>query len=328
MLILGICVSISSTTSIVYATSGACSSHGGVDCGAGADWDGSVICEDGWTGSSVSYYDMDSCEDDSASTFDYETYYYDLTKSTCSGSTFDWSTYYWEQRGVCYDEYSGYGALTDCLNEYDSSTGDSFSNWITWCSGTLVNAYPSCLSDVYTDTVALCLDEANSSLFSDVSTDNAYYTAISGLYQTGVIEGYEDGTYKPDAEINRAEFIKILIGWTDTSAFDGLSWDCFTDVFSSEWYAKYVFIAQAMGYIDGYPDGSFRPSDTINVVEALKITFNTIQFDVPTADGEWYEAYVDYAKSNGLYLDSWNSADQKITRGEMAELFYQAISTL
>ena len=44
-----------------YATSGACSSHGGVNCDAGSDCDGSVICNDGWRDSSVGYYDTDKC---------------------------------------------------------------------------------------------------------------------------------------------------------------------------------------------------------------------------------------------------------------------------
>ena len=44
-----------------FATSGACSGHSGVNCSAGSDWDGSVICYDGWTGSSVSYSSMVMC---------------------------------------------------------------------------------------------------------------------------------------------------------------------------------------------------------------------------------------------------------------------------
>lgn len=47
--------------SIVFATSGACSGHGGVSCASGADNDGSVICNDGWRNSSVSYSSMKMC---------------------------------------------------------------------------------------------------------------------------------------------------------------------------------------------------------------------------------------------------------------------------
>ncbi len=51
-----------SNTSLVSADAGACSYHGGVSCSAGADWDGSVICNDGWKDSSVSYSSMSSCQ--------------------------------------------------------------------------------------------------------------------------------------------------------------------------------------------------------------------------------------------------------------------------
>jgi len=53
--------------SAALASSGACSGHGGVNCAAGSDYDGSVVCYDGWTGSSVLYSSMDSCRSDSTS---------------------------------------------------------------------------------------------------------------------------------------------------------------------------------------------------------------------------------------------------------------------
>ncbi|MFA5793179.1 MAG: hypothetical protein WC897_04920 [Candidatus Gracilibacteria bacterium] len=72
VVLLGFSVLIGLTSSVNYvlATSGACSGHDGVDCSAGADLDGSVICDDGWRGSSVSYVSWASCyEGDSISTY-------------------------------------------------------------------------------------------------------------------------------------------------------------------------------------------------------------------------------------------------------------------
>jgi hypothetical protein len=57
---------ISPAHEVAAAGSGACSSHGGVDCSAGADYDGSVICEDGWRHSSVSYRSVEKCKEDSS----------------------------------------------------------------------------------------------------------------------------------------------------------------------------------------------------------------------------------------------------------------------
>jgi hypothetical protein len=58
-----------SGVSVAWAASGACSSHGGVDCSAGADYDGSVICNDGWRGSSVSYSSMVMCSNYSSPSY-------------------------------------------------------------------------------------------------------------------------------------------------------------------------------------------------------------------------------------------------------------------
>lgn len=336
LFILGLFLGMNGGVNVAYATSGACSSHGGVSCSAGADWDGSVICSDGWTGSSVSYADMVSCGDSSTSDYvDYYTLYYDLTEAACEDSTYDWSASYSDLYSSCTDYYYYSGVdsyFFDCLDEYDSSSGEPYANWLDYCSDSQPAEYSACLLDASNSIALQCANELVeqpsdvSTEFSDVSTTDPYYQAIHTLYELGIVAGYGDGTYKPDEEINRAEFLKILIGWTDTSAFDDLSWDCFTDVFSSDWYSKYVFIAKSLGVVQGYPDGSFGPEKTINVSEALKMTFGFLQFDVPDVTGEWYQKYVDYAKAHSWYLDDWTSPDQELTRGEMAELFYRVIA--
>lgn len=158
--------------------------------------------------------------------------------------------------------------------------------------------------------------------FSDVETDNPYYDAINYVETYGIVEGYDDGTYRPDNEINRAEFTKILI----EAKFPGQATtgeDCFTDVPTNTWYSKYVCFAKDQGILSGYDDGSFKPAQSINLAEALKITLETYFDDIPAADGAWYQKYWDYADSLGLILNEWDSASQNLTRGEMAELIYR-----
>ena len=57
---------------------------------------------------------------------------------------------------------------------------------------------------------AMCAFADETSTFSDVNQDNRYYSAIDALVNSGVINGYEDGTFKPDNTITRAEFATIL----------------------------------------------------------------------------------------------------------------------
>jgi len=116
--------------------------------------------------------------------------------------------------------------------------------------------------------------------FSDLPSDKAYKEAIVELHESEVIDGYPDGTFRPEGEVNRAEFTKILVEAAVGVPFD--SWTgCFDDL-TDDWYIPHVCYAESRGWIDGYSDGTFRPDQTINKAEALKILINT--FEVPVQD--------------------------------------------
>ena len=113
----------------VEATSGACSWHGGVNCAAGSDWDGSVICNDGWRDSSVSYYSMAECQGYHISTPSIPTCpsmsYYDSLSDSCkcyAGYVVSGNKCI-SKNQWCQDEY-GYHAVSDysdnckCMSGY------------------------------------------------------------------------------------------------------------------------------------------------------------------------------------------------------------------
>ncbi len=165
-------------------------------------------------------------------------------------------------------------------------------------------------------------NESEASIFSDVDSDYEYYDAVEYVEVYGIVEGYDDGTYRPENSINRAEFTKILMeakypGEAQTGS------NCFTDV-ADEWYAKYVCLAEEKGVISGYSDGSFKPAQYINIAEALKITLETYfsgSFEETTSP--WYQKYWDFADDAGYLLSEWGSADEELSRGAMAELIYR-----
>jgi len=99
---------------LAHATSGACSGHGGVNCSAGADYDGSVICYDGWNNSSVSYSSMVMCQ--SNSSYNYPSY--SSTPSCPSMSSYD------SLSGSC-KCYAGYVVGTDFLGKQACVSADS-----------------------------------------------------------------------------------------------------------------------------------------------------------------------------------------------------------
>lgn len=92
--------------------------------------------------------------------------------------------------------------------------------------------------------------------FSDVGDDNTYKDAITTLTKLKVIDGYEDGTFKPDGQITRAEFTKLIVfilGYKDL-AYDSSD---FTDVDASHWAKNYIQTAYNLGIIAGMGDGTF-----------------------------------------------------------------------
>jgi len=89
----------------------------------------------------------------------------------------------------------------------------------------------------------------------------------------GIIRGYRDGYFRPDAPISRAEALKVLILAAELPPMEGHAAMLFSDVPLNEWYASYVERAAFDGLISGFADGSFHPEEKITRAEALKIVY-------------------------------------------------------
>ena len=103
--------------------------------------------------------------------------------------------------------------------------------------------------------------------FSDVDENYWCYKEIAYLAEWGIINGYEDGTFKPDNKISRAEFVKIV------ESFEALQTGTnpYSDVTETYWAYKYIVSSSAKGWINGYLDGTFKPDNNISRSEAVKI---------------------------------------------------------
>ena len=101
----------------------------------------------------------------------------------------------------------------------------------------------------------------------DVAAGCWYTTAVSTLANVGAISGYSDGTFRPNQEITRAEFVTILTGIYGEDTTKGMP---FSDVGHS-WCYDAVATAYANGWVSGYSDGTFRPNQTITRAEAVVI---------------------------------------------------------
>lgn len=169
--------------------------------------------------------------------------------------------------------------------------------------------------------------------FIDVSNDNEYYLPIKYLYENKIVEGYSDGTFRPNKEINRAEFVKMMTVMLGIDVNNIYQENCFKDV-KNEWYAKYICFAKDKGWVNGYPDGFFRPENTINKVEAIKILLESSElvnnkipirkFFLDIDENSWYAKYVNIAKQLGILNESNIYYPAKlVTRGDISENIFR-----
>ncbi len=169
----------------------------------------------------------------------------------------------------------------------------------------------------------------NSFEFSDVDAEHENAEAIFFVKEQGIVSGYEDGTYKPDNEINRAEFTKIIIGATygaeDINSCEPVK--KFADVNYEEWYGPYICMAYNDGVVSGYPNGTFKPNNTINFVEAAKIIVNAFAYSYEESE-IWYEPFVTILQDKFAIPVTIESLEQNITRGEMAEIIYRLLAEI
>lgn len=111
--------------------------------------------------------------------------------------------------------------------------------------------------------------------FSDVASGDWFNVTVSSLAQMGVIAGYEDGSFRPNAPITRAEFAAIA---TRFFAERGVTYNegLFADITGDEWFADVVAAAADRGLLGGYPDGIVRPNATITRAESCAVVNRTL----------------------------------------------------
>jgi len=113
--------------------------------------------------------------------------------------------------------------------------------------------------------------------YSDVKATDWFNNAISTLSNAGIITGYTDGTFKPNAPITRAEFATIAARFSDVVYNGGHN---FIDVPSTHWANRYIALAEHLGWITGYPDSTFRPDRDITRAEAMTLINRVLEREV------------------------------------------------
>ena len=159
--------------------------------------------------------------------------------------------------------------------------------------------------------------------YSDVAATSWYNTAVSTMTKAGIVDGYPDGTFRPDAPITRAEMAKII------SLFAKLdkSESRFSDI-AGHWAEAYIRLAAGNGWIAGYPDGTFGPQRNITRAETMTLVNRVLNRQPETEEDllpnmtvwtdnanpkAWYYLAVQEATNSHYYKFKTNSKYEKWT---------------
>jgi hypothetical protein len=146
-------------------------------------------------------------------------------------------------------------------------------------------------------------DDPIASTFTDVEDGQWYSQAIAYLASTGIVTGYEDGSFKPNAQITRAEFAAILSRFDESEAAAGEA-ERFSDVKTSYWAFAYIDKAAENGWLNGYPDGTFKPQTAITRAEAVTAINNLLARALTAADiPADAPVYTDLSENHWAYVD-------------------------
>jgi hypothetical protein len=117
------------------------------------------------------------------------------------------------------------------------------------------------------------VEKNQAATFSDFSSNHWAYSAVMNLSEKSVINGYEDGSFRPENSVTRAEFIKMIV--TATGGIEKSAQCDFSDVSENNWFYEAVATGYKNKLITG-SDGTFRPFDTITRQEAATIIYRRL----------------------------------------------------
>lgn len=163
--------------------------------------------------------------------------------------------------------------------------------------------------------------EKSGKYFNDVPENHPFASSINVLKERSTFKGYTDGTFKPDFSISRAEFITMVVGPLFPKVGGA---NCFADV-GDEWFSRFVCSAKTFGFIQGYPDGTFKPYHNINLAEASAILTKAYKFKRRSlgAFDPWYKPSIQTLEARGAIPTSIDYVDKKLSRAEVAEMIWR-----
>lgn len=159
--------------------------------------------------------------------------------------------------------------------------------------------------------------------------DPDFQDAINLCQALGIIQNYEDGTFRPDNKVTRAEFSTILIRLLSleqaAEAIDEPS--KFNDVADNHWAKKQINLLYTLGYINGVGNGQFMPDGNVTYEQAVKTLVVILGYGVlaDTSSEPWYTTYITIGAKIGLLKKTQFEISETLTRAQLAQLISNAL---
>ena len=177
--------------------------------------------------------------------------------------------------------------------------------------------------------------DASATSFKDVPRSSDHHEAITNLAERGILQGYEDGTFRPDATLTRAHASKILaqsLNLNTTTVKD----PGFKDVNKNQWYYGAVAALANAGQISGFEDGTFRPNAPMTRAQAAKII--DLSYNLPleaktanpfkdVSNSAWYATHISTLVENNVTKGKTATTfepNANVTRAQMASFVVRA----
>ncbi len=147
-----------------------------------------------------------------------------------------------------------------------------------------------------------CLSILTSTCFAFSDIENKSHSElISELVNYGIINGYDDGTFKPQENITRAEFAKMIICATGYNYTEYEIYEDFVDVSNSHWAKDYIYVSKKLGIVNGTSSTTFEPESNITYEQAIKMIVCSLGFgDDAINQGGYPNGYINVANKLGI----------------------------
>lgn len=163
--------------------------------------------------------------------------------------------------------------------------------------------------------------------FTDTDSGTAVSDAIDRLSRLGIINGFEDGSFRPHETLTRAQFAKIavhMLGEEENASSRAMNM-VFSDVPTTHWASGYINYIAEKDIINGYPDGRFGAEDTITYAQALTILVRLLGFDGETMGYKWPDGYMSKAEALDITKNMSFDKYENVTRGNAAYIVFNTL---